>query len=74
MHKDGVTIPKELRETLTQIISPSATTLADAGVLPVLHQLVTGFEQIPKLIDEVSLVASFFFVDSLICGKNRSCL
>jgi hypothetical protein len=50
----GVKMPSELRETLSQLIDPAATSLADAGALPFLHQVVLSFEQIPKLINEVS--------------------
>lgn len=55
LNDEGVKMPSELRETLSQLIDPAATSLADVGALPFLHQVVLSFEQIPKLINEVSL-------------------
>lgn len=56
LNDKGVKMPSELRETLSQLIDPAATSLADAGALPFLHQVFLSFEQIPKLINEVSFV------------------
>jgi hypothetical protein len=42
----------------TKTVSPSVEALSDAGVLPVLNQLVVSLEQIPKLVDEVRRIAS----------------
>ena len=52
---DGtVKIPQELRDTINQFVQPSVSALTDAGVLAVLNQAFLSFEQIPKLVDEVS--------------------
>jgi hypothetical protein len=48
-----IQIPKELRDTLAQLAAPPTTALAEAGVLPLMNQLVLALEQIPKLIEEV---------------------
>lgn len=53
-------IPKELRDTFAKSVSPSLETLSDAGILPVLNQLVASLEQIPKLVDEVATGARDF--------------
>lgn len=52
-----IKIPKELRDTFSQAVSPSVEALSTAGVLPILNQVVVGFEQIPKLIEEVRMDA-----------------
>lgn len=54
----GVGVPTQLRDAISQIITPTAQSLADAGALPFLSEVVTSFEQIPKLIDEVSFLLS----------------
>jgi hypothetical protein len=51
--KIGVKLPNELRDTISQVITPSVTALSEAGVLPILNQAVVTLEQIPKLVDEV---------------------
>lgn len=52
----NVKIPKELRSTFEKAVSPSVDALSEAGLLPVLNQVVVGFEQIPKLIEEVRTI------------------
>lgn len=52
-----VKIPKEFRDTFAQAVSPSVDALSEAGVLPILNQVVLTLEQIPKLIDEVRIDA-----------------
>lgn len=54
---DGVKVPQELRDTVSQIVQPTVSALSEAGVLPILNQAVHSFEQIPKLVDEVSSYA-----------------
>jgi hypothetical protein len=62
---DKIKIPKEFRDTFTKTVSPSVEALSDAGVLPVLNQLVVSLEQIPKLVDEVRRIASpIVFLDA----------
>ena len=53
---DGIKIPQEIRQTIADIVSPPAEALADAGILPVMNQLIYGLEQVPLLIDEVRVV------------------
>ena len=57
--KDGMKIPKELRDQFSEAITPVVSTLSDAGVMSFLNQAVISFEQIPKLVDEVSDVEWF---------------
>ena len=52
--KDGMKIPKELRDQFSEAITPAVSTLSDAGVMSFFNQAVISFEQIPKLVDEVS--------------------
>lgn len=47
-------IPDALRQGLQTLLSPSATALTTAGVLPLLHQVVDTLDQIPLLIQEVA--------------------
>jgi len=47
-------IPEALRTGLETLISPSATALSSAGVLPLMTQLVDTLDQIPLLIEEVA--------------------
>jgi hypothetical protein len=68
LNDDGVKMPSELRETLSQIIDPAATSLADAGALPFLHQVFLSFEQIPKLINEVSFGCVHFIRSPYFCS------
>lgn len=49
-----VRIPQDLRDAVSQFVQPSVSALSEAGVLAVLNQAVLSFEQIPKLVDEVS--------------------
>lgn len=58
----GIQIPKELRDTLVQLAAPPTTALAEAGVLPLMNQLVHALEQIPQLIDEVSECCAKYYV------------
>jgi hypothetical protein len=60
--RDGIKIPKELRDAVFDVISPSATALSDAGVLPFLNEVVVSLEQIPKLIDEVRRIGILFIL------------
>eukprot|EP00980_Cylindrotheca_fusiformis_P028169 scaffold22583_cov106-Cylindrotheca_fusiformis.AAC.40 len=53
-------IPKELRATFANNLSPSFKALSEAGVLPILNQLFVSLEQIPKLVDEVASGARDF--------------
>lgn len=63
---DKIKIPKEFRDTFTKTVSPSVEALSDAGVLPVLNQLVVTLEQIPKLVDEVRRIAN-----PIVCSDKR---
>jgi ABC-type proline/glycine betaine transport system permease subunit len=58
--KSDIKIPKELRDTFEKTVSPSVDALSEAGLLPILNQVVVGFEQIPKLINEVRIIEHFF--------------
>ena len=53
---DGIKIPQEIRQTIADIVSPPSAALADAGILPVMNQVIYGLEQVPTLIDEVSFI------------------
>lgn len=53
-------IPPEIREAVHQFVQPSVSALSDAGILAILNQAVHSFEQIPKLVDEVSVGARDF--------------
>lgn len=49
-----IKIPTELREAYARWAAPSVATLAETGVLPLIHETIISLEQIPKLVDEVS--------------------
>ena len=51
---DNVEIPSALRDAIETIISPSASALSSAGVLPLFGQVIDTLDQIPLLIEEVS--------------------
>jgi len=55
--KAAFKIPTEVRETYAKWAEPSVKALSDAGVLPIIHETIVSLEQIPRLIDEVSVVA-----------------
>lgn len=68
-----ITIPFEARQAFATFTGPSTSTLTNAGVLPTLVNTVDILEQIPKLIDEVSifmfpsmLILSFCFLANLL--------
>ncbi len=48
-------IPTEVRKSFQQLVEPSVTALSEAGLLPIVHETIVSLEQIPKLIDEVSI-------------------
>jgi acetyl esterase/lipase len=56
----AIAIPEALRSSLETLISPSATALKGAGVLPLMNQLVDTLDQIPLLIEEVAAGARDF--------------
>ena len=49
-----ISLPQNARESVAPLISPTASTLSDAGVLPILNQLIEVTEQIPSLLQEVA--------------------
>jgi hypothetical protein len=57
-----VTVPKDLREAVSQLVQPSLSAMSDSGVLAVLNQAVHSFEQIPKLVDEVCIRKTRTFI------------
>ena len=69
-----VKIPTELREAYARWAAPSIATLAETGVLPLLHESIVSLEQIPKLIDEVSSVNSVsVFVCAFVLSMVEIC-
>lgn len=56
----AIAIPEALRTSLQTLLSPSATALTSAGVLPLLNQVVDTLDQIPLLIEEVAAGARDF--------------
>lgn len=49
-----VRIPQNLRDAVNQFVQPAVSALSEAGILALMNEAVNGFEQIPKLVDEVS--------------------
>lgn len=56
---DQVIVPAALREAVSSAIAPSSKAMADTGLLPLLNQAVETLEQIPLLVEEVSISTSF---------------
>lgn len=58
--KDGpfaavpLTIPGTIREAFSTVTAPYNLALTEAGILPVVSEVIEAFEQIPHLIDEVA--------------------
>ncbi len=53
---DEIVIPTALRDTLHALIAPTAGALTKAGILPFINQIIETLEQVPLLMDEVSVV------------------
>ena len=69
-------IPTGLRESYAEWAKPSVTALSEAGVLPIIHETIVSLEQIPKLINEVSVSFHSVFYGSrqivFLVEKTRS--
>lgn len=50
----GVVIPAVLRNAVSTLTGPSAAALSNAGVVPLVTEVLGGLQQIPLLIDEVA--------------------
>jgi len=57
---ENVAIPAQVRDAVATILEPSTKALSNAGVAPVMHQVVEALEQIPLLVDEVAVGARDF--------------
>lgn len=69
-----VKIPTELREAYAKWAAPSVATLAEAGVLPLIHETIISLEQIPKLVNEVSKESSVSVCACVCCLGRERCL
>ena len=50
----GVALPHMLRDAFATVTAPSTAALSEAGVLPLVTQVLQALQQIPSLIDEVA--------------------
>ena len=50
----SVTVPHMLRDAFATVTGPSTAALSEAGVVPVVTQVLQALQQIPALIDEVA--------------------
>lgn len=52
--KANVNIPSALRDAYSTLVAPSTTALSNAGIAPVINEILDALQQIPLLIDEVA--------------------
>ena len=49
-----MTLPQNARDSIQPLITPTASTLSDSGILPIVNQLIEVTEQVPSLLQEVA--------------------